>query len=809
MALSLEMFTQYLTDSSLLSAQEVAVLQKSLRPTGAIQFASALVRRKTLTKYQARQILSGKACSLVLGNYVILEKLGQGGMGTVFKAKHRRMDRTVALKVLSPKLTKSPAAVLRFRREVRAAAKLEHPNIVAAFDADESGGTHFLVMQYVDGCDLSKFIKSRGSMTVPLAVRCLEQAACGLQYAHERGIVHRDIKPANLLLSHDNDLKLLDLGLATIADHHGVVDHGLTDTTAIIGSVDYMAPEQGVNTKRADARSDIYSLGCTFFYLLTGRIPFSGETAVEKILAHRDQPTPDLGRLRPDLPTPLLQVFQRMVAKKSADRYQTMGEVLTDLRAVGDADATIIDPAFGAAPFDPALQKFFETQEAKNAEQPELVVKVMQSEPLAKAVRPSTTNTASIDGDSLITRRHAKIKTIPAPAGNRPPGGGRTWVSAAIGGPGRLLLCGIVIMAIASTFGTTMKNIRDGGAKNVQDVPEPPPPVNSITARGPVNFVVERAAAEWGLSVGGTLVLVNNKGAKQYPRDGKLLDGNWALESMALDACSEVHHDDLERLLGCRQLQSLSLNATSIDNLSLEIIGGLTDLVHLHLMKTSVTDTGLKRLVGLKNLDTLDLSFTKVSDEGMNTVAELTNLRYLSLGETAVGDPGLATLRTLKQLEEISLGVAVSDRGFRHLASFPNLKRLGLKTHQLTKLSVTHLQSLPQLENLDITGVTDADVVLLKSLIRIKELSLKLNQLTAQGLKVLEELPHVEFLLLANNPQITDANLLPLTRMIGLKQLYLSSSSVTPAGINAFRQARPDVYLNIDEADYPAATNIP
>ena len=425
----------------------------------AMQFAKALVKQATLTKYQAEQILSGKANSLVLGNYVILEKIGQGGMGQVLKAKHRRMDRTVALKILSPNVTKTPEAVQRFQREVRAAAKLEHPNIVTAYDADEANGTHFFVMQYVDGRDLSGFIRSQGRMTVPRAVHCLDQAARGLQYAHERGIVHRDIKPANLLLSHDDQLKILDLGLATMADNDGVVDHGLTGTGAIMGTVDFMAPEQGVNTKRADARSDIYSLGCTFYYLLTGQVPFSGETAVEKILAHRDQPIPDLGKQRPDLPAPLVQMFQRMVAKEPADRYQTMGEVLAALRTVGAAASTVIQPAGGSAPFDPALQKFFDDQDGKKAEPAALAVTVMQPEPAVEDAAVDTLNTASIHTDSLLTKRQTKTRTVQAPAGGEPPRNVRRWLMAAGGGLGGLLLFGIIIITITNKDGkkTTIK----------------------------------------------------------------------------------------------------------------------------------------------------------------------------------------------------------------------------------------------------------------------------------------------------------------------------------------------------------------
>ncbi len=205
MPVSSEQFMREIAESGLIPADAVAAIVARLaadkKPQDGDQLARELVRQKKLTAYQAQQIYAGKGKSLVLGNYVILDKLGQGGMGLVLKAEHRRMERMVALKVLSPKVVQSPDALRRFQREVKAAARLTHPNIVIAYDADEAGGTHFLVMEYVDGNDLSSLIKQHGPLPPDQALDCILQAARGLQYAHEHGVVHRDIKPANLLVS--------------------------------------------------------------------------------------------------------------------------------------------------------------------------------------------------------------------------------------------------------------------------------------------------------------------------------------------------------------------------------------------------------------------------------------------------------------------------------------------------------------------------------------------------------------------------------------------------------------------------------
>ncbi|HUQ72680.1 MAG TPA: family 16 glycoside hydrolase, partial [Planctomycetaceae bacterium] len=345
MPLSLDQFAHHLSTSGLLTADELAAFRSSSRAADAEQLARELVKQQKLTAYQAQQVYSGRAKSLVLGNYVVLDKLGQGGMGMVLKAQHRRMKRIVALKVLSPNVTKTPEVVARFHREVQAAARLEHPNIVAAYDADEANGTHFFVMQFVEGQDLSAIVKAKGGLPVEQAANCILQAARGLEFAHRQGVIHRDIKPANLLLDSKGVVKILDMGLARIEGDTGVQAE-LTNTGAVMGTIDYMAPEQALNTKSADARSDIYSLGISLWYLLTGRPAFSGESLMARMLAHRESAIPSIrdalggsGRASPQLLSGLDTIFQKMVAKRAADRYQSMTEVIAALESCLRGDA--------------------------------------------------------------------------------------------------------------------------------------------------------------------------------------------------------------------------------------------------------------------------------------------------------------------------------------------------------------------------------------------------------------------------------------------------------------------------------------
>src|SRR5262245_36320435 len=248
MAVPLAEFVRQLTDSGMMTAETLRefqgeLLPDKLTPDDAQPFARELVRQHKLTAYQSTAAYQGKAHDLVFGTYVVLDKLGRGGMGMVFKAEHRRMKRVVALKVMSPAAMNSPDAVKRFHREVEAAAKLTHPNIVAAYDANEARGVHFLVMEYVDGSDLAALVTKNDPLPVDTAVQDIVQAARGLEHAHREGVVHRDIKPANLLLNKSGTVKILDMGLARMTDSPGgVAAGGLTQSGSFMGTVDFMSP---------------------------------------------------------------------------------------------------------------------------------------------------------------------------------------------------------------------------------------------------------------------------------------------------------------------------------------------------------------------------------------------------------------------------------------------------------------------------------------------------------------------------------------------------------------------------------------
>jgi eukaryotic-like serine/threonine-protein kinase len=336
------------------------LLDLSRRLPRARDLARQLIQLDLLTPYQANQILTGKAQALVVGPYRLLERLGEGGMGQVFKARHRSLGRVVALKVLRPDRVNNAVAVQRFYREVEVAARLSHLNIVRAYDAGEADGAHFFAMQYVPGKDLSRLVKERGPLPVARACDSIWQAAHGLQHIHEHGLVHRDIKPSNLMVTETAEtlpaddtpgpatmtapgtVKILDLGLTRLGeDPGGEARPALTRLGVVMGTVDYMSPEQGRDSRDVDIRSDIYSLGCTFYWALTGQPPFPGGEALEKLLKHQLEEPEPVERLRPDVPPGVSAVLRRMMARRPEDRYQTPAEVAEALEPFCQAEPPV------------------------------------------------------------------------------------------------------------------------------------------------------------------------------------------------------------------------------------------------------------------------------------------------------------------------------------------------------------------------------------------------------------------------------------------------------------------------------------
>ena len=282
-----------------------------------------------LTPFHVEQLMKGKHRGYYLGKYRLIDRIGLGGMGQVFLCEHVSMRRRAALKVLPPDRTDNPYSRERFLREARAAGQLDHPNLVRAFDVDQEGEVYFLVMEYVDGVSFHDLVTRFGPLTPPRAGYYLWQAALGLAYLHSCGLVHRDIKPANLLVDRQGVVKILDLGLVrgeNLAD-----DLTRKEGVRILGTADYLAPEQAIDCSTVDVRADVYGLGATAYFLLTGHPPFPAEKMAQKLIAHQVKTARPVHEVRPDVPVEFSAVVARMLAKKPADRYQTPEELLDAL----------------------------------------------------------------------------------------------------------------------------------------------------------------------------------------------------------------------------------------------------------------------------------------------------------------------------------------------------------------------------------------------------------------------------------------------------------------------------------------------
>jgi serine/threonine protein kinase len=365
-------FLEQLRASQLFSQEQLAGI--ALRATGdmpADAVGDLLLEARWVTPFQLERMRAGRASSLALGQYRLLGELGEGGFGCVYQAKHAMMDRTVAIKVISPHLVESPKARKWFRREVLANTPLHHPNIVMAFDANEVDDVLYLVMEYVDGSNLDVLVREHGPLSFGLACAMLHQIGRALQYAHEKGMVHRDIKPANLLIPKDAAalfvaetggrhsgplgngaplVKVADFGLARLQQSADGNTLTVNKENGFVGTPDYISPEQARDVHEVDTRSDLYSLGCTFYYALTGVRPFKGHSALEIVMQHMEKEPEPLERHRPEIPLALAGLVRRLMAKKPERRFQTAADMLAELAFLFGSFALPMPPIAAIAP---------------------------------------------------------------------------------------------------------------------------------------------------------------------------------------------------------------------------------------------------------------------------------------------------------------------------------------------------------------------------------------------------------------------------------------------------------------------------
>jgi eukaryotic-like serine/threonine-protein kinase len=324
-------FVDLVRKSGVVDTKRLTTYLVEFRGTGTIpaeppKLAGLMVRDGILTIFQAEQILQGKWRRFTIGRYNVLERLGSGRMASIYLCNYPGMSRRVAVKVLPTSRAEDSSSLERFYREARVLAALRHPNIVRAYDLDQDDKLHFLIMEYVDGSSLQEIVEKAGPLDVSRAAHYIRQAALGLQHIHEIGVVHRDIKPDDILVDRGGIVKIIDMGLARF-DQEGIkVSAGRYDDY-VLGTPDYIAPEQALDPHGVDIRADIYSLGATFYFCLTGRPPFGEGTSAQKLIWHQTRRPESIRQLRLEVPMRLATLIEQMMAKDPAQRPQTPQEI--------------------------------------------------------------------------------------------------------------------------------------------------------------------------------------------------------------------------------------------------------------------------------------------------------------------------------------------------------------------------------------------------------------------------------------------------------------------------------------------------
>jgi len=784
-SLTIQGLSELLIRSGLMTDDELkSFISDSLPPQAnpgdGEQVVSALLDSHKLTPFQLERIREGKADGLVLGNYVLLSKLGAGGMGVVFKARHRRMKRDVALKVLPETLTKSPDAVARFHREVEAAARLQHPNIAAAYDADEAAGVHFLVMEFVDGPDLSRYVKQHGPLPLAHAIALCIQGARGLAQAHKLGVVHRDIKPGNLLVDSHGTLKILDMGLAHLQTEQGEDGVDLTELTQsgrVMGTVDYMAPEQAVDAKRADHRADIYSLGCTLHYLVTGR-PLSPEGSItQKLLWHQNEAIPALSSYCPASTPQLDATLAAMLAKRPDERPQSMTDVVH------------------------ALEECLAQITAGGKELPAPL-----AGPLAQVDISPSMYGSTLGGRTTFADIHrATTAEAPSPVARR---NKAVWIAAVAA---CLLLAGGGVVAMMMAGG------KDDAGADAAPIPPPADPSGAaaVVARkevpktGPI--VPERPedkALDRIFALAGSVTVGTNEGIapRTIKARAELPEPPYQVRSVKLDGAA-VDAGVISLLETLPAVQSLSLSNSTVKDADLPALASLKSLTALDLSRTSVGDAGMEALAKLTSLTDLNLTGTRITSSGLRSLASLRNLERLLLVDTNVDDTAIANLKALPALRYLVLsGAKISADGFNALAmANPDLEIIWdgpdaerqVARKLMEKGAIVHVRPLA-------AGDATAPVEVRRTVDlpagRFAVVEADLSGRTAIGdsdMKLVARLKNLARLNL-DGTSVTAAGLQSLHSLASLKKLELGALQVNKRSTALLAQALPNCEINHD-----------
>jgi len=630
-------FLSTLRRSNLLADEQMAVANSIGADSDAVATARDLVKRTWLTEWQARQLLAGKS-KLFLGKYKLLDVLGQGGMGAVLKAESTTLRRVVALKVLSKNVSDNDVAEARFLREIQFAARLNHPNIVRAIDADRVGERAFLVMEYIDGADLKHVLKREGRLSIEFACECVRQAAAGLQHAHEAGMIHRDVKPSNLLLTRHAEtgqpvVKLLDLGLAR-SEREQTSDFSITRTGQIMGSPDYMAPEQAMDARSADIRSDIYGLGVTLYQLLSNELPFSGDNVMQRLVARINEDAPPISSVRPDVPPVLVHIIARMLHREPAQRFQTPSEV-------------------GAM-----LQSF-----VTNERQLQLPQSSAESDAAVSTLQAEADDTLNLFVGHLGTQ--ARTAPVVRRRKKKTP-----WVAVISIATAVAIVCGVLFVLSKGSGPVARQPTRLMGSATPETQPayalidddtdrSDEPDQRGFGIRFPAvasSFTnPDIKVAHWAIAIASKVEIQIGEETSDLTRVEDIPEGDFSVTGLDLTGLQSVTDEVLDQLTSATQLRSLNLSGGAVNDEHLDRLSRLRHIRSLDLSNTKVTDAGLTHVVKMLQLTRLKLRYTEVSTRGMQALATLSGLANLDLEGTNVTNSIVESLPELASLRELNL----------------------------------------------------------------------------------------------------------------------------------------------------------
>jgi serine/threonine protein kinase len=788
----------------------------------------------------------------ILGSYEIDGQLGEGGMGAVYKATHRRLNKTVAIKVLAGHLSRDPSIIERFNREMTAIGRLEHPNVVRAMDAGDVDGQHFLVMEFVEGTDLANHVKVHGRLTVDNATRALRQAALGLGAAHAAGLVHRDIKPSNLLLTRQGHVKVLDLGLALL----GGEDRSRKELTAAgqsFGTPDYMAPEQWNDAHGVDARTDLYALGCTLFFLLVGRAPFADDrhrTLFSKLKAHNEETPPDLKSLRSDVPDELQAIYLKLLAKNPDDRFRSARELSDALAAVGSKSASTSTETKKTTPA--------ETLPSTSPAAPAPATPAFPSFDFPQPPAPSA---------APQKRRKSKSSAVPGASTGPKAEASRRKLLIALGVAGGLLavvmLAGIIIK-IKNKDGTTKVIEVEGVDEDAEisfsrhpaagektpltgkDASKPPATsapgmLPRAGSRKESVFDINRRAAEAIIAQKGQ-VEVQTRDWRFEPvatRD-QIPKTPFVIRRISLKETTERSTNDLKELAGLRHVRGWSVWGKDVDAGALRLLDANTPIYDLAIGNNAIKTSALPGFPWFSSLHLLWIEASQV-DDGWDCLRQARSLRRLFISDysgswntleglakhphlrhvvlTSAEQPAESLVGKLQAANpNLSLYWDKPSEPLRLLGDdrqIPAAKRmleLGCRlftwdvNHKVQTLTASPLPEGPwnafELASIPETATLSADDLALISRLQINNFE-AIRRPDADALASVLSMHAESGIFNFSGSDLTDKGLQKL-RLPGLRRITLTGTRVTRDGIEAFRKACPAVPIDSDFGHFEA-----